>query len=81
MYSLLKTPLGGSSVTVKFGCPLGDGVFAVAYDQGKGQSFTMPFTESGLTHDGHKVPETGMLTLIGTGLLGLGFFGRRKFRK
>jgi hypothetical protein len=29
----------------------------------------------------HKVSEPGMLMLFGTGLLGLGLFGRKKFRK
>ncbi len=83
VYSLYNTQItGGSTVNVTFGNALSNGIFAVAYGQalkgGKIQSWTTPFTESGLTH---QVPEPGTLLLLGSGILGLGIFGRKKFTK
>jgi hypothetical protein len=80
VYSLTGTSItGGSTVDVTFATALDNGTFAVAYGQDdKEQSFTTPFTEAGLTH---KVPEPGTLLLLGCGILGLGLFGRKKFRK
>ena len=86
-YALTGTGItGGSTVDVTFASDLALGTFAVAYGTAAGNGnnqliFSTPFTESGLTHDGHKVPEPSMLLLFGSGLLGLGLFGRKKFRK
>jgi hypothetical protein len=84
VYSLTDTGItGDSTVDVTFESALDNGTFVVAYGQkppnGQVSSFTTPITESGLTT--HKVPEPGMLLLFGSGLLGLGLFGRGKFRK
>jgi hypothetical protein len=65
-----------------FDSPLANGTFAVAAsvwsNNQRGAVYaTTPFTQTGFYH---KVPEPGMLTLFGSGLLGLAFFGR-KIRK
>lgn len=39
-----------------------------------------PFSHD-LQSNGHKVPEPGTMLLLGSGLLGLGFFGRKKLLK
>jgi len=85
VYDLINTGItGGSTVDVSFLSDLPDGTFAIAYGQVETQNgpntnikaFSTPFTESGLTT--HNVPEPSSLWLIGMGLLGLGFFGRKK---
>ena len=90
VYELTGTGItGGNIVDVTFASELNLGTFAVAYGQdapkwvgGNGKNghweytaFSTPFTESGLTH---QVPEPSTLLLFGMGLLGLGFFGRKK---
>ena len=84
VYSLYNTQItGGATVNVTFASAINTGTFAVAYGQyGSGnhlKSFTTPFTEAGLTTN--KVPEPGTLLLFGSGILGLGFFGRKRLTK
>ena len=57
-------------------------------DASIGDTISLPtaFNDRGLSHysvfgGGTSVPEPGMLMLFGTGLLGLGIFGRKKFGK
>jgi len=69
---------------VIFDSPLKNGTFAVAASiwssskKGSTVYATTPFTQTGFYH---QVPEPGMLTLFGSGLLGLAFFGRKGSRK
>jgi hypothetical protein len=73
---------------VIFLSPLPTGTFAIAYGEKYKrtdkdgniimESFSTPFTESGLTQ---KVPEPSALLLLGGGLLGLALYNRRRFKK
>jgi len=77
VYELNDTGItGGARVDVTFASDLALGTFAVAYGtDARGKVYSTAFTESGLTT---QVPEPGTLLLFGMGLLGLGFFGRKK---
>lgn len=79
-YTFTGSPFitGGDTVTVNFSGPIPDGTFAVAWAQATNsptRTFSTPFTESGL------VPEPSTLLLLGSGLIGLAGFGRKKFKK
>jgi len=79
VYQLYDTGItGGSTIDVYFSSDIPDGTFVVAYGTSDRKTYSTPFTESGLTR---KVPEPGMLMLLGTGLLSLGIFGRKLLRK
>ena len=68
--------IGGKTVNVTFGSAIPVGTFAVAYGLDSRQRvLSTPFTESGL------VPEPSTLLLLGSGLIGLAGFGRKKFKK
>lgn len=43
--------------------------------------YSTPFTQSGLTSPPPKVPEPSSLLLLGSGLLGFAFWGRKRFTK
>jgi hypothetical protein len=65
---------GGKTIDVTFGSALPIGTFAVAYGTLGDKVFSTPFTESGL------VPEPSTLLLLGSGLIGLAGFGRKKYK-
>ncbi len=68
-----------SPVTLNFSNGVPDGTYVFAYGFGSDDKlYVTPITETGLQR---KVPEPSMLLLLGSGLLGLAFFGRKKFRK
>ncbi len=70
---------GGKTIDVTFASALPVGTFAVAYGEytggaGPTKIFSTPFTESGM------VPEPSTLLLLGSGLIGLAGFGRKKHK-
>lgn len=80
IYSLTGTVLNqGKPVNdILFASSLPAGTFAIAYGKGSdGKEYCTPFTQSGLTNPPKKVPEPGTLMLLGTGLVGIAFYGRR----
>jgi len=79
-FSTIALPTKGV-YDVNFDSSLANGTFAVALANLGGSKFaTTPFTQTGFFHE-HQVPEPSMLLLFGSGILGLGFFGRKRFRK
>jgi hypothetical protein len=63
---LINQAAGGCSAKVAFGIEGGSGAEDVDAE--------------GCDGDGHRVPEPATLILLGSGLLGLGLWGRRKFK-
>ncbi|MCL5966412.1 MAG: PEP-CTERM sorting domain-containing protein [Deltaproteobacteria bacterium] len=78
VYTLSNTGIsGGVQVDVTFDADLAKGIFAIGYGQNaRGDAFSTPFTESGLT-----IPEPGTSLLLASGLLGLAGWARRKALK
>ncbi len=81
---------GNAAVTGGFALTQNSVVFTLSglptdYDFSKITNISFQYgtalTEPNLPPDNHKVPEPGTLMLLGSGLLGLGFFGRKKFAK
>ena len=68
-----------------------DAMALVAYAKSSGKSTRVitseyrldnnPGSHDVIWEDGHDVPEPGTLLLLGSGLIGLAFYGRRKFNK
>ena len=79
-YTFTGSPFltGGADVTIDFtGGTIDDGSFAIAWasvTNSPTRIFSTPFTESGL------VPEPSTLLLLGSGLIGLAGFGRKKYK-
>ena len=66
-------------VTLDFSNGVPSGTYVFAYGFGSDdQLYVTPFTETGL-QDHHEVPEPSSLLLLGSGLLGLAFWGRKRF--
>ncbi len=76
-FDLNTTLSQASPVSVDFSNGPSIGTYVFAYGFGDdGKLYVTPFTETGL-----QVPEPSTLLLLGSGLLGLAFFGRKKLGK
>jgi hypothetical protein len=94
VYDLYDTGIKSTShnpVNVIFESDIPQGTFAIAYDtltKIKNNDdieitpFSTAFTESGLTTgEGFPIPEPSTIVLLGSGILGVALYGRRRFKK
>ncbi len=77
-YDLHTSLTNGGSISVDITTAPPVGTYAMAYGFGNdGKVYVVPFTNAGLEGP-PSVPEPSALMLLGSGLLGLAFFGRKK---